>query len=386
MIRNLYYMEVSEVTNIDELRAYSTRHQLHSSQLLLSPEGLLALHSSADRGMIYCLSDLFYMEIVVAVLQNRTLFFGPFAPVPISEKDARDILRNHRITELSSHDLLLYREAYPELEEDQVIHIVNTLIRIYDPDSGIRQVRKSASLAQQMEGEEQTADSRQHYSAMLQRRYEYEQRFMEDIRQGNADDAIQNLHRMQRDVSYLKRIGTALESERVGAAITRTTVRLVALDAGLSSLVADQLSSANTKLTLQARTISQILSAKDQMVRAFCTAIREQKEHQHSALALNAAWYLRSRYSRKIQLVQMADDLGCSKSRLINVFRKEYGTTPIAYLNHYRMEQAALLLTSTDYTIQEISSQVGIDDANYFVKLFRCAYQTTPSLYRRHQS
>ena len=57
--------------------------------------------------------------------------------------------------------------------------------------------------------------------------------------------------------------------------------------------------------------------------------------------------------------------------------------TPTTYLNQLRVKQAETLLLNGSATIGEISFAVGIEDANYFVKLFKKYNGQTPSEYRR---
>ncbi|MCH4033335.1 MAG: AraC family transcriptional regulator [Lachnospiraceae bacterium] len=206
---------------------------------------------------------------------------------------------------------------------------------------------------------------------------------MEDIRRGRARSALLNLHNMQQDVSYLKRIGTTLDNERIGAAITRTSARIAALEAGLSPILVDRITTENTRIVMSAKSVSRILQAKEEMVLAICRAVAANSEHAHSALAQSALYYLEHEYYRKIRLDEMAADLETSRTKLIQVFRTEYGITPIEYLNRFRMQKAAFLLGSSDKNIQEISQIVGIGDANYFVKMFRRQYGKTPGEYRR---
>ena len=87
---------------------------------------------------------------------------------------------------------------------------------------------------------------REDHSRLLEKRCAYERAFIQSVAEGNAGKAIQNLHSMQMDVAYLKRIGTTLENEKVDAAIVRTTARLAALQAGLLTMIADRISSENT--------------------------------------------------------------------------------------------------------------------------------------------
>lgn len=67
-------------------------------------------------------------------------------------------------------------------------------------------------------------------------------------------------------------------------------------------------------------------------------------------------------------MADVAGKMGVSKSHLITRFR---------------MSKAAELLAGSRKTIQEIASDIGIPDANYFVKLFRRQYNLTPSAYRK---
>ena len=53
------------------------------------------------------------------------------------------------------------------------------------------------------------------------------------------------------------------------------------------------------------------------------------------------------------------------------------------YIAKKRCEKAALMLKETALQIQEISAYVGYPDNNYFIKVFKKMYNTTPSEYRK---
>lgn len=390
LVCELFHLDLLDMSSgkaEQETAAFASRHQLHPVQQLFSASGLCALCGTARPDAVTFVQDPFYMEIVLVSLKGRWLLFGPFVPSPLSTRDAADILRKRQISDLSVHDLLSYRESYPDVPEDRMEEVIRTLIRVCDPESAQREIRKVRQSASESDGTEETESSRggrrAHYIRRLQQRYEYEQHFMEDIRRGRARSALLNLHNMQQDVSYLKRIGTTLDNERIGAAITRTSARIAALEAGLSPILVDRITTENTRIVMSAKSVSRILQAKEEMVLAICRAVAANSEHAHSALAQSALYYLEHEYYRKIRLDEMAADLETSRTKLIQVFRTEYGITPIEYLNRFRMQKAAFLLGSSDKNIQEISQIVGIGDANYFVKMFRRQYGKTPGEYRR---
>ena len=62
------------------------------------------------------------------------------------------------------------------------------------------------------------------------------------------------------------------------------------------------------------------------------------------------------------------------------------GKTPVDFINTHRIEEATLLLSSTDLNITDISLKVGIDNFSYFNKLFRHYKNCTPSEYRKNPS
>lgn len=82
-----------------------------------------------------------------------------------------------------------------------------------------------------------------------------------------------------------------------------------------------------------------------------------------------------------------ADDLasaaGCSRSRLFELFRERLGRTPMAFVRWLRLRQVELLLKTSDLTVTEISSRVGIVSPFHLSRLFKAQYGVSPSDYRR---
>lgn len=81
--------------------------------------------------------------------------------------------------------------------------------------------------------------------------------------------------------------------------------------------------------------------------------------------------YIREHYRENITLEQLADASNMSKYYFAHSFHELFGSTPIEYINRYRMEQAQYLLLTTGYPISYIANEVGIGDRSYFARLFR---------------
>jgi YesN/AraC family two-component response regulator len=264
------------------------------------------------------------------------------------------------------------------------IWIVSSLLQTIYPDEAAREiVYVDYQEAPALESETSLAAKRENHTRLLEKRHAAEQSFMDAITQGNARAALQELNRMKMDVAYLKRIGTTLESERIGVTIVRTTARLAASRAGLPSLIVDRISSENTASVMRAASVESISRAEEKMVRAFCTAVRSSKSQQYSALVQSMVYAMERDYAQDLTVQSIADQLDVSVNYLISACKRELGITPNAYLKQIRMKHAVRLLAGTDQTVQEVANNVGIPDANYFIKQFKAQYGETPMAFRK---
>ena len=88
-------------------------------------------------------------------------------------------------------------------------------------------------------------------------------------------------------------------------------------------------------------------------------------------------------YNTDLNLDEVADAVGLSKYHLCREFNHLYGISPGKYLANLRLQKScALLLQNRQHTIAEIASMVGFSNDNYFCKVFRKAFGTTPTQYR----
>ena len=92
--------------------------------------------------------------------------------------------------------------------------------------------------------------------------------------------------------------------------------------------------------------------------------------------------HIDSQLSADLSLTAMANMLQINASYLSALFKKETGVTLTEYVNKKRIDDAILLLNSSDAQIQTIAQHCGITDVNYFTKLFKKQVGKTPKEYR----
>ncbi len=108
------------------------------------------------------------------------------------------------------------------------------------------------------------------------------------------------------------------------------------------------------------------------------------KDNIRAHSVCNALDYIRNNYTKRITISDLANLLRMSESNVYSSFKKQYGMSPIAYLNDYRLYVASELLSTTSYSIENVATAVGMADMRYFSKMFKRRYNTTPSTYRKN--
>jgi len=101
----------------------------------------------------------------------------------------------------------------------------------------------------------------------------------------------------------------------------------------------------------------------------------------HSRHVSQAIQLILEHYRNGITLEQAAGEIGLHPSYLSRIFKEEVQATFSEYLNKVRIAAACKLLESGQYSIKEISGQVGFATHNYFFKVFKELNGITPHAY-----
>lgn len=92
--------------------------------------------------------------------------------------------------------------------------------------------------------------------------------------------------------------------------------------------------------------------------------------------------YIEQNYHKNIKVSDIASYIGIDRSYLTKNFKKILNVSPQEYLLNFRMNEAASLLKSTNYPVNQIAAIVGYSDALTFSKAFKAKYGASPKLYR----
>ena len=126
--------------------------------------------------------------------------------------------------------------------------------------------------------------------------------------------------------------------------------------------------------------LCQVLGYYAQYVRDTAGTVQDQPLPQWLSLLL---WELESPDRLSSTLDDLAEMSKKNKAYLSRSFRKYLDATPTQYLNRLRLEYAENLLSHTDKSIVEVSSESGFDNLSHFYHQFQKKNGVSPKAWRR---
>lgn len=110
-----------------------------------------------------------------------------------------------------------------------------------------------------------------------------------------------------------------------------------------------------------------------------------QHHHHHDLAVKQVQQKLERDYAQTITLAELAGSFGINERTLTRRFHQATQLSINEYLQQVRLKKAKVLLLQTQLSIQQISIQIGYENTNFFIRLLKKAYGTTPAAWRKAQ-
>jgi len=91
-----------------------------------------------------------------------------------------------------------------------------------------------------------------------------------------------------------------------------------------------------------------------------------------------------AQYTEPLTVDDLATAAFMSRAHFSRAFKRAFGDSPYNYLLTRRLERAAHLLRSTDWSVTDICMAVGLSSVGSFTTSFTKVYGRSPTSYRAH--
>ncbi|MGN0425319.1 MAG: helix-turn-helix domain-containing protein [Acetatifactor sp.] len=179
------------------------------------------------------------------------------------------------------------------------------------------------------------------------------------------------------------RITDTLRNRKNYLIILNTLLRKAAETGGVHPLHIDKISSDFARKIERVPSIHQSLSLQEKMIREYCLLVKKYSLKKYSYYVGRAITLVHYDLTADLSLKSVSEQLGVNPNYFATLFRKECGCTLTEYVNGQRIDRAYVLLKKTGKPVQEIASECGFSDANYFIRLFKRRTGLTPNQYRQ---
>ena len=105
----------------------------------------------------------------------------------------------------------------------------------------------------------------------------------------------------------------------------------------------------------------------------------------NSDLGQEIRLYIATHLTENLSVDTICSKYNISPSGLYQLFQKVFGCGVVKIIREERIKRAKELLLDSNFSISDIASQVGILDANYFIRVFKAETGMTPGEYRKLQ-
>ncbi len=178
------------------------------------------------------------------------------------------------------------------------------------------------------------------------------------------------------------RLTDSLRDRKNYLVILKTLLRKAAEYGGVHPLHIHRLSSRYAGEIESLRTIKQSLRLQEDMIRSYCLLVKSHSLSRYSYYVGQVITLVQYDLTADLSLKAIAARLNVNASYLSDLFHREYGCTLTDFINKERIGHGLRLLQTTDAPVSQIAAECGIQNPNYFFRLFRHQTGMTPNRYR----
>ena len=344
----------------------------------------------ADR-TFYKMTDSFgcnYMFFKIPYTdEEQVLFIGPYITGEVSDMTFLERAENMG---MDPHKAASYHKRFGDIivlsEDSRLFASLDAFFDIIWGDKGFDYVNINtaddpAFSTLSLLNETFEAKDDEWSAEMMEKRYSFENQFMDAVSKGQAYKAEMFLSAFSPS-AFEQRLPDTLRNAKNYMIIMNTLLRNAAERGGVHPVYLDKMSSEFAREIESFNTVKVIPGFMKKIFEAYCRLVRKHATAGYSNVVKNAILHIDSDISADLSLKKLAEMNGVSASYLSTCFKRDTGKNFADYVNTRRISEAKHLLKTTRLQIQTVAQYCGFPDMQYFSKVFKKYTGHTPREYR----
>lgn len=346
------------------------------------------IYETSEPGVLRFIRDFFETEYCIIPVPKEEkeygdfIVLGPYRDALMGELELHQLIESKAIPRVYLSELKEYYNGIPIIVQMNQWHdlCINMTKILYGDSLLVRSEYQTWEKGSAKYQEEKTSDVLAF--RMIEERYRAEGEILKNVSRGNIDEALKALKQMGQ-YRIEQRLKDPVRDSRNGLIIFNSLLRKATEAGFVHPAHIDALSSEIAKKIETINSHEESLRYMPEMIRKYCILVKNYSLKGCSPVIQKVVNHINLNLTTDLSLKKMALDYSVNASYLSAQFKKEMGMTITDYTNRQRIRRAITLLNATDMQIQDIASESGIYDVNYFRKLFKKITGMTPSEYSR---
>ena len=338
-------------------------------------------------GPVYSMTDYFETEYCVIripedeVQYGDFLIMGPYRDMHLNDVRLNELMEIKLVPVDYVNELREYYNAVPVVADlGQWREICVSMARMLYGNAQIQAHYVKQTTIESRFKQEPTEDELSF--KMIEQRYAIEAGLMKAISSGNTEEALTQLNNITQ-FKLSARYKDSVRNVRNGLITFNTLARKAAEMGGVHPAHIDSLSAQLAKRVETVNSVKEATKLRGEMVRKYCFLVRNYSLRGRSPVIQKVVNHINLNLTQDLSLKRLSAEYSVNASYLSALFKKEMGVTLTDYISQQRIRRAIMLLNSSSLQIQDVASESGIYDVNYFRKLFKKVTGKTPTEYAK---
>ena len=328
------------------------------------------------------------IPIIEDDLITKMVVLGPVHTSERSKNLAIDHIHSYYFSSRHKDDLLnalMITPVFPYIELAKLISLIYSLIYDEILDDSLLTIaglsKEKVALADELHTYQESQVPKED---IYQRSFDFEQHFLDCIREGNLERLKRLLKTTTFNVAQIRLHGDLVQQQKYQFVIGLALSIRAAIGGGLNPQVAYSLRDLYVDRVNILQDTPSIFQLHREMLYEITIRVSNHRRVNHYSKVINDCCnYVDEHIRENINVAEVAEHVGFNSHYISTKFKEETGQSIKSYIKQAKISEAKTLLKYSELSISQISELLSFSSQSFFTASFKQVTGLTPGRYRK---